>query len=113
MAYLRSWFITPLFFNLGTRRKSVANFTPRPLYLRTRMQVPTEWETGWAPETVGRFWRREKSPAHIGIRIPDRTVCSLAIMPITRSSRLYLTATFKVTLKLYFITAITFDPIMK
>jgi len=41
-AYRGSRGIAPPILNLGTKRKRVTNFMPRPLYLRTRTAVTTE-----------------------------------------------------------------------
>ena len=45
----------------------------KPLYLRESAPVPTEYEAGWAPESVCTFWRgKKKSLAPAGIRTADR-----------------------------------------
>jgi hypothetical protein len=38
---------------------------------------PTDYEAGWAPELVRKFWRREKCPAPTGIGTPYRPPSSL------------------------------------
>ena len=42
------------------------SFTPRPLYLQAKGAVPIE-DSGWAPESVWTFWRKEKYLAPAGI----------------------------------------------
>jgi len=49
--------IAPLILNLDTRRGSVVNFTPRPLFSWERTPIPAEKDAGWAPEPVWSFWR--------------------------------------------------------
>jgi hypothetical protein len=56
------------------------NTTPRPLYPRESVPVPTHWETGWAPEMVRTLWTKEKFPTPIGIRTPNRPAHS--VVPI-------------------------------
>jgi hypothetical protein len=46
----------------------MVNFISPLLYPRERTSVSVEEEDGWAPETVGTFWRREKS-------LPEFTFC--------------------------------------
>lgn len=41
--------------------------TPVTLPLRKEPQVPTEWETGWAPQPVSEFWRRQTLLSLLGI----------------------------------------------
>jgi len=57
----------------------VLDFTPQPLYPQERNPVLVEQESGWAPEKVGAFGRREKFLAPKGIRIPDPPACILGI----------------------------------
>jgi len=40
------------FLNLGTRVKSMFDFTFRPLYPQERTAVPFKYVTGWAPQPV-------------------------------------------------------------
>jgi hypothetical protein len=47
--------IDTLLLNLGTRRKHVVNFTPRPLYAGERTPVPIAHVARWAPATVWTF----------------------------------------------------------
>lgn len=68
------------------------NFTPRPLYPRKRNQVPTEQDTGCAPETVWAFWRREKSLDLAGIRSLDYPAHILVTI-LTELSRFKLIST--------------------
>jgi hypothetical protein len=51
--------------NLGSRRRWVVRFTPRPLYPGRRSpRYPLDKEAGWAPEPVWvRWWREESLPA--------------------------------------------------
>jgi len=51
---------TPLFLNLGTRRRWVVNLIYRPLYSRERIPVPTEQEAEWPPELVWRVLKKRK-----------------------------------------------------
>jgi hypothetical protein len=52
-------------------------FTPRPLYPGQRTAVLTERDTGWVVERDWKFWRRDNSPALVGIRTPEHPACNL------------------------------------
>ena len=73
----------PLILKLGTRWRSVVNFTPRPLYPRERKPVPTKLDAVWAPDLVWTFCKREKSLATTGIRTPDPPTGSEVAIPTT------------------------------
>jgi hypothetical protein len=57
-SYWRSISTAPLIPNLGTRWRSVANFRPRPFYLRKK-NPSTHWIKGLSGPQIwsGRFWR--------------------------------------------------------
>jgi hypothetical protein len=42
--------VPPLILNLGTRWRSVVNFTPRPYCVRERTPVPQSGRLGWVPK---------------------------------------------------------------
>jgi hypothetical protein len=52
--------IAPLILIFSPRWKSVVNFKPQPLYTWERTTGLIEYRTGWAPDLVCPFWRREK-----------------------------------------------------
>ena len=60
--------------------------------------VPIEEETGWIPEPVWPFWRREKYLATAGIRTLDRTARSLVAIPTTLLWFLHYLNTFQVSI---------------
>jgi hypothetical protein len=67
--YRRSRSATSFILTFGTRYRSVVNFTHWLLYTwRKDPPVPTELETGWAPELDYAFWRREKLLPLSGIK---------------------------------------------
>jgi hypothetical protein len=56
--YKKTGGIAPFIRKLGTRLRSLVNFTPRTLYPRQRTPVLFEYDAGWAPEPVWTFLRR-------------------------------------------------------
>ena len=67
--------MAPPILNFRARWREVVNITPQPLYPFTpgeRTPVPTKQETGWDPELIWMFWRREKSLDPARIQTPDR-----------------------------------------
>jgi hypothetical protein len=69
--------MAPLILKLGTRLSQVVNFMPWLLYPWERTPAPNEQESGWAPQPVWTYERREKSLDPAGIRIPYRPVHNL------------------------------------
>jgi hypothetical protein len=65
-AYRRSGCIAPHMFNFGAGWKRVVNFTPRPLYTRESISVPTNREKGGPHSCYGGYWGREKPLALCG-----------------------------------------------
>ena len=54
--------------------------TPRPSYLRQTHPVATEYEAGWATETVRTIWRIEKHFAAVRICFLNSFSCSLFVL---------------------------------
>ena len=50
--------ITPLIFNLSTRRRRVANFTLQPCYLGKEAPVPSKQQAGWTSEPLWELPRK-------------------------------------------------------
>jgi hypothetical protein len=59
--------IVPVILNTNIKWILVIYFTPCPLYPHERTPVPIKQDTGWAPEPVWTFRRREKSLVFDGI----------------------------------------------
>jgi hypothetical protein len=54
--------IDPCLLYIGISWKQVVSFTLLPFYPREKeLQVPTGYETGWAPEPVWTIWRLQNS----------------------------------------------------
>jgi len=66
-AYRANRSTNPLILDLGTRRKSVTNFTLRPLFLRKGKLQATKQEAGWASENFSAPHGRENSLSPTGI----------------------------------------------
>jgi hypothetical protein len=68
----------PLILDLGTRRKSVTNFTLRPLFLREGKLQATKQEAGRASENFSAPHGRENSLSPTGIE--SRTLQSVVYL---------------------------------
>jgi hypothetical protein len=79
--YSGSTSIAHIILNLSTWWRSVANFTPRPLYPRGWTLVLMEQKAGRTPKPVMTIWRKENSLAPARFRTPDRYVQHANIRP--------------------------------
>ena len=76
--YIGSRGTDPLILNIGDGWRSVANFTPGPIYFQNGTPLLIVQDPGMAPQTVWKFCRKEKkfltSP---GTRTPESPFPSL------------------------------------
>ena len=56
---------------------------------REIIPLPNKWETGWAPEPVWKFWRREEPFTSAGVGIPNHPPCTPVAMPTKPSVTCY------------------------
>jgi len=77
--------LTPLIINVGTRWKSVVNFTPQPFSHREQIPVPIEYEAGMVPRKILEDFE-EKMFYFATIRIPGRSVYGLVAISTTLPS---------------------------
>jgi len=90
-AYVRNSNVGQPIPNLGTRRKWVVKFTPRPLELVETTKVPIEYEVGWVPELAFMFQKREKSVARTGIGTLERPALSQSLYRLSYPDSPFLT----------------------
>jgi hypothetical protein len=76
--------IAPHILNHSTRWRWVVKFTPQLFYPPGKERsTPIQWEAGWTPKMLRKFWGRDVSRTTAGIRTPVLPARSVVSSPTT------------------------------